>query len=325
MWTALKWAVRVAVLAALFVGYKAVTFEPLLRALAAELPEPTKFSRPPDAYDWKTFGAPIKAGFSKRDITPKETLVWLAGYYPPHPKTSIHDQIWVKSLALQDDHGQIAVFVSVDLIGLLPDEIAKIKHGALGIVNEYRMFISCTHTHSGPDTMGLWGPPPFTGKRRNYQKFMREEIIASIKEAVLNLQDAKIRFGGADFPNYAGGRHENPNDPSVSVLQVLFSNTGPVTLVNYACHADVAMTMQMTADFPYYLYERLGRLTGGEVMYIPGAIGGVQPRKNGFETWPYFVRTLGENLADFVHFQIMKNPIAPKWIQIGVTRTEVKS
>ena len=64
-------------------------------------------------------------------------------------------------------------------------------------------------------------------------------------------------------------------------MQVLLSSGIPVTLVNFASHADVMKSFRISADFPYYLYERLGKLTGGEVIFIPGAIGGVQPKRNG--------------------------------------------
>ena len=56
---------------------------------------------------------------------------------------------------LEDARGNIAVIVSCDLIGLLPDEIKKIFNG-VKTVGKDRIFLTTTHTHSGPDVIGIW-------------------------------------------------------------------------------------------------------------------------------------------------------------------------
>lgn len=296
-----------------------------LEALVSGMPEPTHFSRPPEVYNWRTFGAPLEAGFAKRDITPRDYLICLAGYTPFHPALVIHDHLWVKSLALRDADGRVAVFVSCDLIGLLPDEIKKIKAMVVNVDSSH-VFIGCTHTHSGPDTIGLWGPLIFTGKRLGYQRLMRAQVAAAIDQSVADLKPAKIRFGKAALAaEFVHGRFENPNDLSISVLQVLFRTGRPVTLVNFACHADVEMNFNLTADFPYYLYERLGRFTGGEVMYLQAAIGGVQPDKGDIDEWPSFARTIGENLADAVQFRALRQPVVPMQAKISFRQLIVQA
>jgi hypothetical protein len=283
-------------------------YAPLRNAIFLAMPEPIRFSRPPEAYKPKSFGAPIKAGFAKRDITPPR-FSWLAGYYPPHPGIFINDRLWVKSLALQDRHEGGLVIVSCDLIGLLPDEIDKITD-LVNNADPASVFISATHTHSGPDTIGLWGIPLFSGKNEKYLRFLRQQIAEAIDESVANLKSGSIRFAEGEFEGYSSGRDENPPDYGMAVMQVLLSTGKPVTLVNFGVHADTVKSFHISADFPYYLSERLGRLTGGEVMFIPGAIGGVQPKNdNGIDF--FYVRTLGENLADAV-YQSLKRPIIPR-------------
>ena len=99
---------------------------PLRNALFLKLPEPNYFTREIEKFDKNSFGGNIKAGFSKRDITPPK-FSWLAGYYPPHPGIFRNSPLWAKSLALEDDKGNIIVIVSCDLIGRLPDDVNKIK------------------------------------------------------------------------------------------------------------------------------------------------------------------------------------------------------
>ena len=284
-------------------------YAPLRNAIFLEMPQPIRFFRPPEAYYLKSFGASVKAGFAKRDITPPR-FSWLAGYYPPHPGIFVNDRLWVKSLALQDRWGSRFVIVSCDLIGLLPDEIEKIK----SIVPKEFLLIGATHTHSGPDVMGFWGIPPFTGKNRHYMEFLRKQIVEAIEESVTNLGEGAIRFGQGEFFGYVEGREENLPDSAVSVMQVLLSSGVPITLVNFAAHADWIKSFYVSADFPYYLYERLGRLTGGEVIFIPGAIGGVQPIGDNNSDL-FFARTLGEDLADRV-YKIMKQPITDYSVKI---------
>lgn len=271
-----------------------------------DFPKPTELHPEVPRYDLKNFGVPVRAGFAKRDITPK-LFTWVAGYMPPHPALSIKDRLWVKSLALQDKDGNQVVIVSCDLIGLLPDEIEKI-FAQVKTVSKDRIFLNTTHTHSGPDTMGLWG-----GKNRRYMKTLRREAAEAIDESVKEMRTASLRFGQGEFPGRANGRYENPPDPTVSVLQVLISkksgteNNSLVTLVNYACHPDVTQGLQITADYPHFLSERLRMRLGSETMFIPGAIGGVQPEGDRKELLSYQVRTLGEDLADEV-VKIMRHP-----------------
>lgn len=277
-------------------------------------PNPTELRPPLPAYEIISFGSPIRSGFAKRDITPKHWQ-WVAGFMPPHPGLSVKDRLWAKSLALQDSEGNVVVIVSVDVIGLLPDEIKKVV-GIVGIPQE-NIFLSTTHTHSGPDTMGLW-----IWKNKKYMNFLRTQISGAINESVGNLQPSAIRFGKKQFPGYAHGRDGNPADSEVAVLQVLFDGN-PITLVNFACHADAVMGLQFSADFPYFLGERIKRRAGGEVMFIPGAIGGVQPafdRQSQF----HFVKTLGEDLADAA-LTAIQEPIIPERVSLSAKKIKIKA
>lgn len=299
-------------------------YNPLINTIVYEMPQPTRMSRPVETYNPSTFGAQVQAGYAKRDITPPR-FSWLAGYHPPHPGAFINDRLWVKSLALRDQNGEAIAIVSCDLIGLLPDEVQKIKDLVKDKISVDRVFITCTHTHSGPDAMGIWGLIPLVtdGKSKRYLRFMRGEVAAAIRESLANLADSSLRFGSGELKGYVRGRFENPNDESVSVMQVLVGNKYPVTLVNFACHADDFDTMRVSADFPYYLYERMRQLTGGEAMFIQGAIGGVQPLDGELDI--YHAKVMGENLADEVVFRILKHPLVPKSMAISVKRLQVKA
>lgn len=289
-------------------------YAPLRNDIYLEIPKPTPIIREVDKYDFNSFGASIEVGFSRRDITPSEKgISWIAGYFPPHFRRRVNDPIWVKSLALRDKAGNGIVIVSCDFIGLLPDEIENIKK-LVKSADPRSILISTTHTHSGPDVVGLWGIPPFGGKNKKYMEFMRTEIAKTIEESISNLGPGKIRFGSGEFKGYSHGRTDNDPDYGVSVIQVLRKSGQPVTLVNFALHADVIKNLSLSADFPYFLEERLRKFSGGDVIFIPGAIGGVQPHRGdgSFDA----VRKIGEDLADRV-YEILKSPISSQDVLIS--------
>lgn len=288
-----------------------------------DFPEATQLNPKIPCYDLKKFGVAVKAGFAKRDITPKR-FSWVAGFMPPHPALAIKDRLWVKSLALQDKNGNQVVIVSCDLIGLLPDELENI-FSRVKSVSRDRIFLSTTHTHSGPDTMGLWG-----GKNKHYMESLRNKIAESIDESVKEMRIASVRFGQGEFSGRANGRDGNPADPTVSVVQILISgkskaeNNSLVTLVNFACHPDVVQGLQITADYPHFLSERLRMRIGSETMFIPGAIGGVQPEGDRKSLMAYQVRTLGEDLGDVV-VAIMRHPKNIPNADISVLKMKVSA
>lgn len=314
---------KLSVLSAAVLSFYVVNKHYYVLAYLFDFPEATGLSPEIPRYDLQGFGVPVKAGFAKRDITPKR-FSWVAGFMPPHPALSIKDHIWVKSLALEDRNGNQVVIVSCDLIGLLPDEVEKI-FSQVKSISKNRIFLSTTHTHSGPDTMGLWG-----GKNKRYMQELRAKIAEAIDESVLEMRNASLRFGQGRFSGRANGREENPADPTVSVLQILIKspylneNNELITLVNYACHPDVVQGLQITADYPHFLSERLRMRLGSETMFIPGAIGGVQPEGDRKSLFAYQVRTLGEDLGDAV-VAIMRHPKNLSGADISVLKMKVSA
>ncbi len=280
-----------------------------------DFPKPTKIDAEIPKYDPDKFGTRIDAGYAKRDITPG-LFSWVAGFMPPHPALAIKDRLWVKSLALRDKNGEVVVFVSCDLIGLLPDELDKIFSSVKNVPHE-RVFITATHTHSGPDTIGLWG-----GKNRKYMERLRKSIAEAVDESVGKIGKASIRFGKSEFSGSVEGRGENPPDPSVNVIQIL-KNGELITLVNFACHPDIVQGLQISADFPYFMAERLRNRIGGEAMFMPGAIGGVQPDED-MVADHNSVRSLGEDLADAV-ISVMGKPDIPANTDIRIRKITVSA
>ena len=107
------------------------------------------------------------------------TAMWMGGFSVGHPAQGIHDDLWARTVILERGSTRVAL-VSVDLVGFFNEDVIKVRE-ALAAENLQvdHLLVSSTHTHEGPDTMGLWGKA--FGKS-GYQDFYVEQVRAGIAE-----------------------------------------------------------------------------------------------------------------------------------------------
>ena len=98
--------------------------------------------------------------------------------------TGVNDPLLASSLLLKNDK-QSALFISLDILFLSPkkakairDKIAKTFH-----LSSNCIFISCTHTHSGPVTCDMlaFKPDPVVPDEldQDYMAFLEKQIMIS--------------------------------------------------------------------------------------------------------------------------------------------------
>lgn len=89
------------------------------------------------------------------DITPEQG-VELAGYpHYPRNNTGAHDPLCAACMYLNNGENEVAM-VTLDLVSFSKQHVAKVRNHvekACGIPGNHVM-ISCSHTHSGPWTIG---------------------------------------------------------------------------------------------------------------------------------------------------------------------------
>jgi len=232
---------------------------------------------------------PLQAGVASRAITPPKpgapgvAGAFIAGYDGNRVAEGAHDDLYARCLALRAGSaagaGQTTVALcTVDLIGLLHSDVALIRQQVKGLPPE-RLLISATHTHSGPDTIGLWGPTPFkSGVDPQYMGFLRGRVAECIAEAVKSLQPAEIRFATAQSPpkTHKNSRAAKEIDDDISVLQVRRPGGAIVaTLVNWGCHPEVLHEHLITSDVSGYLRQEVEKGGGGTALYFQGIVGGM--------------------------------------------------
>lgn len=232
----------------------------------------------------------LEVGMAKMSISPPlgtdRPPVWLAGYNNGRQATAIHDDIWARCMLVRVIDGnktKSIALVSLDLIGYFYPETLKIrrlfkqKYPHLPI--DY-ILVASTHTHEGPDTLGLWGKTNHeSGMNPQYLATVNEAVVRTIEAAYHNRKHARLCIGSFDLD----GLTRDIRLPQVIDNTILFmsaeDSSGKTigTLVNYSCHPEAlgADNTQITSDYPHFLREHLEKTVGGTSIFFVGSIGGL--------------------------------------------------
>jgi hypothetical protein len=227
--------------------------------------------------------ANFEAGVSAAPINPP-IGAFIAGDKQNRRFTSVHDSLFAKAVVMSNGESSIAM-VTLDCIGLLYPDVLKIREKAFKLCGfpKDRIIVSSTHTHSGPDVVGIWGSDyQHSGVDSTYMEFLTTTAAQQIKSAVEKKQKASVQvaettFGEPWVQNICG----EEIDRSVSIFQINNSEGKPIaTLTNFACHPTFmdAKFSEVSSDYVNGYYKTMEKQLGGEALFLQGAIGGwVQP------------------------------------------------
>lgn len=230
--------------------------------------------------------AALKAGVAKATITPevKATKVYMAGFDNNRVATGVHDDLYVRCLALEAG-GQTLALCESDLIGLFYDDVLKIREKVKTQAPEVtEVIVASSHDHEGPDSLGLWGPTPWvSGIDEKYMDWLDHRIAATAVEAVHSMQEARLALGRDDHPLLAllqsDSRPPYVKDPYLFVMRFAPASGGhPIaTLVNWSDHPETlgGKNTLITADYPHWLCQYVENHDGGTAVFFNGSIGGL--------------------------------------------------
>ncbi len=210
-------------------------------------------------------------GAAKEDVTPTSlTNFYLGGYGigPVHLAKSVLRHIYFRVIAIRDRDGNQVVIGALDSQGY---SIAY-QNGPYGFSNietyiQHRLgipaghiILQATHSHNGPDEIGVWGGVPKT-----YLAFVTRQMETGIEKAVASERPANLKVGTADMTGFSGTFGSNtdatktgdnkdyPIDQQMRVLQAISPAGHRVlaTLVNYSTHPTVyGPRNQVAPDWP---------------------------------------------------------------------------
>jgi hypothetical protein len=223
------------------------------------------------------------AGASSEPVNPPSGT-FIAGADRNRVFTGVKDSLFVKAVVMNDGRTSVAL-VTIDCIGLLNPEIRQIQKlaAAASSVPAENIIVSSTHTHAGPDVVGIWGPDPLTtGRDSAYLNFLVEAAARQIINADKNRVAAQMHgTEGIYTANWFSNICKEEVDPGVSVIRISTTSGAPLaSLTNFACHPTFLDThfSVVSADYPGAFYRQMDRKLGGINLFLQGAIGGwVQP------------------------------------------------
>jgi neutral ceramidase len=231
------------------------------------------------------FGASLRAGIGRVDITP-DGPIWMSGYAArTHPSEGALGRLWAKALALESAPGQRIVIVTTDVVGFpgsITDEVAARVQKQFGI-KRAQFFVNASHTHTGPV---VWSnlnnltvfPPDEQAKLVVYARKFTDDLVSAIGAAVADLSPATIEFGSGSADFGVNRRQAtptgvkigvNPNGPVDHTVPVLKITDGQgkirAVLFGYACHNTTltAEHYQLSGDYAGFAAAELEKAHPG--------------------------------------------------------------
>jgi neutral ceramidase len=262
-----------------------------------------------------------KAGTAKAKITP-ERLMWMSGYGArTKPAEGTNLDLWAKALVLEDERGQRAALVTLDLVGIGRDVSVDVCDGLrqkYGL-DRSRVMLAVSHTHCGPVVGRNLSAMYFLDAQQlqwvdDYAARLKQTLVELVGEAIERMAPCSVSWG-AGQATFAINRRNNkeptvperrnegllvgPVDYDVPVLAVRDSECKLLAVVfGYACHATVLDFYQWSGDYPGFAQKTLEESHPGMTALFWAGCGGDQnpvPRRK-----VEFAEQYGHNLADAV-------------------------
>jgi len=265
----------------------------------------------------------LSAGACVRDITPPLEVGFLTssvkGEYDAFE--SVRLPLKARVLVLRSAHEMVAI-VSLDLLALNDTSVGgwqDFKKGMSDMIAADKIVLTCTHTHSAPESVALSGLY-LTGEYRTWLSRVQRVVREGIGQAVKGLRPCTISFAAALLNGYslqrripvAGGvvmsdavqpiskelMDRGPVDRRVHTVRLKeLGGEGIATLVHAICHPVHEMCLpHISSEFPGEMCLELERSLGnGLPLFLNGAAGDTNPPT--VSLGPGYARKHGQALA----------------------------
>lgn len=290
----------------------------------------------------------ISAGFARTKITP-ETGLLMGGYrLRREVAMGTHDDLWANCAVIGDGNVEI-VLISLDLLCLPQTSVDLIREAISKKTKtlQDRILIACTHTHSGPGTLGLSGA---NDANDDYLSRLPEILSLLVFTAREHLCNTSVSILNVDVPDVAYNRRIQLKDGSYVIniekvqpqnvmaygetdpcLNCLFFETESDfigVVVNFALHPTVLGedNYLYSRDYPGYLVDALQEQLRGKpvILFFNGAFGNINQIKNPGEWVSTYeeAQSIGEKIADQI-LKRQKNRCELENLTLGMVEKDI--
>ncbi|MEM7367080.1 MAG: neutral/alkaline non-lysosomal ceramidase N-terminal domain-containing protein [Bacteroidota bacterium] len=239
-----------------------------------------------------TAQAQLQAGTAKIDITgPTGSTMYGYGSRGKNLSTGTHDPLYARALVLQNGESKLAI-VTLDLGAFYERNKKRVLAALPTDVKFDQVLLIASHSHSTPTNYD-----DFPSEADPWIKQVEKKIAQAIVEASQSMQAASIGAGKGEVREGFNRRivkangdvfmlwrnierlPTGPLDYELGVISIK-GEEGPIaTLVNFTCHPVVLGpdNLEYSADYPGAMARYVSGQIGGEVMYLPGAQGDINP------------------------------------------------
>lgn len=220
-------------------------------------------------------------GFGKCEILPNPKSsepLYIAGYNQAMEITGVLDYCQARAVWM-DVGGKGVLLIGIDCVALDSGTVDEIRARLQDVKNVSHINVYATHTHAGPDTLGLWGGIGKNGKNSGYMKALTDAAEQAAREAVSNVKKGTLHFASVK----ASGTQRDSRTPHVfddNIYQIRFKpedSSGGVRMLFFGAHAESlrGANSLLSRDFPGRLVDGIYEKTGDNAIFMPGAIGGL--------------------------------------------------
>jgi hypothetical protein len=145
-----------------------------------------------------------------------------------------------------------------------------------------QIVVTSDHSHSGPDTIGIWGYVP-----AGYLALLADSAVESGVRAYAARRPARLYAGRTEGPPTKSSYRDPPTDRPDREFRVLYANDARgarvATLMNYAPHATVlpSSNTDATGDWTAWAAQEVSLRSGGIGLGLVGALGAMDWNKTG--------------------------------------------
>ena len=266
----------------------------------------------PAAFPVTIKGDKFRAGFARAQIMPvaSEHTYYIAGHGSGHKMEGVLTPVYVHAAWLDCGGSEGVFWLSADIIGLtnIEHEIIRQRifhsdniHGCKGII------FSCTHSHSGVDTIGYWGKPnavsiPSDGKVPEYMDLLFDKALETAEKAYAARRPGRLFTGRVTVPDalWSKRKFEDLHEVLTRLRFVPDDGSGEIWFVNFGGHPNSlgGDNRMLSGEYPYFMREQLKAECGADVIFSIGAIGGMDAAMLETEEPLERVKYQGKLLAD---------------------------